>query len=178
MASGDTELTQDVVFDILSRGRRRYVLYTLKQEGPMELTDLAERVAAWENDIDVEDLEKQQRKRVYVSLYQTHVPKLRDAGLVAYDEDDQVVSLRSNADDIARYLDDEQQRFPWQYVYLGIALVGLLVVGLSAAAVPPFDAVSQTLVAFVLVVALLLTAVAHAAIWVSDSGNPFPDGPE
>jgi hypothetical protein len=109
---------------------------------------------------------------------QTHVPKLRDAGLVAYDEDDQVVSLRSNADDIARYLDDEQQRFPWQYVYLGIALVGLLVVGLSAAAVPPFDAVSQTLVAFVLVVALLLTAVAHAAIWVSDSGNPFPDGPE
>ena len=38
--------------------------------------------------------------------------------------------------------------------------------------------VSQTLIAFVLVVGLLLTAVAHAAAWVSDRGNPFPDGPE
>ena len=178
MSTGDTGLTQDVLFDILSSARRRYVLHVLNTKGEMELTELAEHVAARENDIEVEELTKQQRKRVYVSLYQTHVPKLRDAGLVAYDEDGQVVSLRSNANDLARYLDDEQERFPWQYVYLGIALVGLVVVGLSAAAVPPFDVVSQTLIAFVLVIGLLLTAVAHAAAWVSDRGDPFPDGPE
>jgi len=58
MSGGDTGLTQDVLFDILSSTRRRYVLHVLKTEGEMELTELAEYVAARENDTGIEDLTK------------------------------------------------------------------------------------------------------------------------
>jgi DNA-binding transcriptional ArsR family regulator len=48
MTSGNNDLSQDVIFDILSSPRRRYVLYYLRKEGgPIDLTQLAERVAAW-----------------------------------------------------------------------------------------------------------------------------------
>lgn len=175
MSTGDTGLTQDVLFDILSSARRRFVLHILNQEGEMELTGLAEHVAARENDVDVEDLTKQERKRVYVSLYQTHVPKLRDAGLVEYDEDIQVVSLRGNANALARYLGTEPDPFSWQYVYLTLALAGVALVALSAAGVPPVGGVSETVFAFVLAVAVLLTAVAHVIAWVTDTQNSFSE---
>jgi DNA-binding transcriptional ArsR family regulator len=175
MSTGDTGLTQDVLFDILSSARRRFVLHVLNREGEMELTELAEHVAARENDVDVEDLTKQERKRVYVSLYQTHVPKLRDAGLVEYDEDAQVVSLHGNANDLARYLGTEPDPFPWQYVYLTLALAGVALVALSAASVPPVGGVSVTVVAFVFAVALLLTAATHVLAWVTGTRNPFSE---
>lgn len=165
MASGEESLTQDVVFDVLSSARRRYVLHLLKTEGPMELTELAEHVAAQENDTTVEDLTKQQRKRVYVSLYQTHVPKLEDAGLVDYDQDTSFVELRSRAADIDRYLGEDDGRFPWQYVYLALATVGLGLVLLSNAGVWVFGALSQSAVALTLVVGMLLVAAVHVVVW-------------
>jgi hypothetical protein len=175
MASGDTELTQDVVFDILSRARRRYVLYTLKTEGPMELTELAERVAAWENDVDLEDLEKQQRKRVYVSLYQTHVPKLEEAGLVEYDDETSIVSLGSQVGEIDRFLGGEQQSYPWQYLYLTIAVTGLVLVTLSSVGVPFFDALSPTSIAVALIVLVAVTAGLQVALWVRRSDDNLGD---
>lgn len=166
MSSGEERLSQDVVFDVLSSTRRRQVLYILKNEGPMELTELAEHVAARENDTTVEGLTKQQRKRVYVSLYQTHVPKLEDAGLVEYDQDTGVVELRARAADIDRYLEGGN-RFRWQYVYFAIAAVGLVLVLLSNAEVWIFDALSELELAVMLVAALALTAAAHLASWAS-----------
>jgi len=72
MGTSESALSQDVVFDILSSSRRRYVLYRLREaEGPVELTELAEQVAAWENDTETDQITEQERKRVYVSLYQT-----------------------------------------------------------------------------------------------------------
>jgi len=175
MASGDTELTQDVVFDILSRGRRRYLLYTLKKRGPMELTELAEYVAAWENDIDVEDLEKQQRKRVYVSLYQTHVPKLEEAGLVEYDEETSVVSLSSQAGELDRFLGGEDRSYPWQYVYGAIAATGLVLVVLSSIGVPFFDALSPTSIAVAVTVVVAVAVVVHVVLWVRRSNEDLSE---
>ncbi|PSP34091.1 hypothetical protein BRC64_01725 [Halobacteriales archaeon QH_10_67_22] len=166
MSAGE-KISRDVVFDILSSKRRRQVLSLLKNEGPMELTDLAEKVAAQENDTTVEDLNKQQRKRVYVSLYQTHVPKLEDADLVTYDQDSGVVELQAQADSIDRYLGDES-RFRWQYVYFAVASVGFALVLLSMANVWVFGAVSETLVALFLVVAVAVTATTHFVAWAGE----------
>lgn len=165
MSSGEESLTQDVVFDVLSSARRRYVLHLLKTEGEMELTELAEHVAAQENDTTVEELTKQQRKRVYVSLYQTHVPKLEDAGLVEYDQETSMVNLRSQAADIDQYLGANEQAFPWQYVYLALAGIGLGLVLLSNANVWIFAGLSQGDVAITLVVGLLLVAAVHVIVW-------------
>jgi len=165
MSSEEDQLTQDDVFDILSSARRRYVLYMLKTEGPMELTALAEHVAAWENDTAVEDLSKQQRKRVYVSLYQTHVPKLAESGLVDYDQESGIVEMGTRADTVDRYLETEDDGLAWQYLYLPLAVVGLLVVGLAGANVWVFAMLSQVELAIILSVGILVTAAAHGIVW-------------
>jgi hypothetical protein len=78
----------DQIFGILSNQRRRYVLtYLTMTEGTVTLSDLAERIAAWECEKDIDGLNSQERKRVYVSLYQGHLPKMADAGAIAYDSD-------------------------------------------------------------------------------------------
>ncbi|MFB6151453.1 MAG: hypothetical protein ABEJ40_06575 [Haloarculaceae archaeon] len=165
MSSEKEELTQDVVFDILSSARRRYVLYLLRTESGMELTDLAERVAAWENDVDVKDLEKQQRKRVYVSLYQTHIPKLADAGLVDYDKDSGMVELRSNGYRIDRHLQSDQPTLDWQYIYVPAAVAAVALVALSALDFWVFASLTTAELALVLAIGFLLSASVHALLW-------------
>lgn len=51
----------------------------------MDLSDLAEVVAARANDCLIEDVSKDQRKRVYVSLYQTHLPAMEKVGALDFD---------------------------------------------------------------------------------------------
>ena len=134
MDQNNTELTRDRVFDILSSPRRRYVLYFLRTEpNPIQLTDLAEHVAAWENDTTVEELSTQQRKRVYVSLYQTHLPKLAEAGLVNYDEESGDVSIASKASEIDPLLGEQQSSPAWYIYYFGVAVLSTLLIVASVA---------------------------------------------
>ncbi|WP_262177588.1 DUF7344 domain-containing protein [Haloarcula laminariae] len=134
MDQNNTELTRDRIFDILSSPRRRYVLYFLRTEpNPIQLTDLAEHVAAWENDTTVEELSTQQRKRVYVSLYQTHLPKLADSGLVNYDEESGDVSIAAKASEIDPLLGEQGSEPAWYLYYFGLAVVSSLLVVASVA---------------------------------------------
>jgi DNA-binding transcriptional ArsR family regulator len=135
-------LSKDTIFSMLSNQRRRYVLYYLHREpGPVSLSDLAERIAAWENDIDVANLEYKQRKRVYTSLHQTHLPKLDDAGIVAYDRDEGTITLADRAHDLDVYLElVGEHDVPWCDFYLGLSVVVSLFVGAAWLGVFPFAA--------------------------------------
>lgn len=122
-----TTLSQDVAFDILSNARRRFVLRELQQSSDeVELVELAERLAAEENGVTREALTAQQRKRTYVSLYQTHVPKLVEAGVVTYDQDSGEIAATERVDDLAQYFREEPESPPWPLVYGLIAGVGLV----------------------------------------------------
>jgi hypothetical protein len=71
------------LFHLLSNHRRRYALHACKRrELPITLSDLAEQVAAWENDKSVAELNYQERRRVYTSMQQTHLPAMEDAGVM------------------------------------------------------------------------------------------------
>lgn len=136
MSSSNTAtLSRDEVYDILSNARRRFVIYFLRDRGePVQLSELSDRVAAWENEVPIEDLTDQQVKRVYVSLYQTHIPKLEDTGIVEYDSDSGVVRLTSQVSALDEYLPAEEGReIPWRAIYLGLAVVGLAVYGVATA---------------------------------------------
>lgn len=50
------------------------------------MRDIAEEIAAWENDIPVDQLRSSQRQRVYISLYQSHLPKLADYDVIEYNQ--------------------------------------------------------------------------------------------
>jgi DNA-binding transcriptional ArsR family regulator len=133
MGSSEQPLSQDVVFDILSSPRRRYVLYYLKQvDEPIELTDLAEQVAAWENETTPDSLTDQERKRVYVSLYQTHIPKLDEAGIVTYDQDDGTVGLAPGSSAIDEYLPQSDEEFSWERLYITLAGLSTLLLIVAA----------------------------------------------
>ncbi|MGZ0745696.1 DUF7344 domain-containing protein [Haloparvum sp. AD34] len=81
-------LSEETKFDLLSNRRRRLVIRYLNEvESATTLDDLAASVAAAENDTSTAALSSDQRKRVYVSLYQAHLPKLADVGVVEYDRE-------------------------------------------------------------------------------------------
>lgn len=83
-----TEPTLDDVFHILRNERRRNALFYLKHtDGIVDISDLSEQVAAWENDIKPEELSSQERKRVYIALYQNHLPLMDKDDIINYDKD-------------------------------------------------------------------------------------------
>ncbi|AZH26282.1 DUF7344 domain-containing protein [Haloplanus aerogenes] len=133
-------LSKDTIFSMLSNQRRRYVLYHLNREpGPVALRDLAEQIAAWENDVDVADLDYKQRKRAYTSLHQTHLPKLDDVGIVDYDRDGGTITLADRANDLDIYLElVGEHDVPWCDFYLGLSVVASLFVLAAWLGVFPF----------------------------------------
>lgn len=103
----DGELSLDTAFGVLQNERRRRVLRHLwnREDGGASLGDLAEHVAAIENGTTPEALTAKQRKRVYVGLYQSHLPKLDEAGVVEFDQKRGEVELTERSDQLKRYLD-------------------------------------------------------------------------
>jgi DNA-binding transcriptional ArsR family regulator len=99
------QLPKDVVFGLLSNERRRQVLkYLNKETESASLSDLAEHIASIENDKPVAALSSGERKRVYICLYQAHLPKMDDANVIDYNQARGTVELRPKADQLFRYL--------------------------------------------------------------------------
>lgn len=157
------KLSPDVVFEILSSRRRRMVLYLLRQRGnEATVNELAEEIAALENDVPVEELTSQQQKRVYVSLYQTHLPKLDQTGIIDYDADEGTVTLTSKANEMDTYLTQSPvSTYPWKLHYAAItALSGLLMV-LWLLSVPVVSALSFVWIATAALVAFVISGGIH-----------------
>ncbi len=167
VADSDEEqrLSKDVIFELLKNRRRREVLaYLLESDETVTLGELAEQIAAWENDTEVNALSSDQRKRVYVALYQTHLPKMDDAGIVEYDQDRGLISLADNADLLMMYLDtDTHRQDRWDRWYATLSVVGAAVVTGAFLGVPPLSSIPTLGLAGVVVVAFFLLSVAHVA---------------
>lgn len=118
-------LTQDTVYDLLSNKRRRFVISKLRRtDGAVSVNELSEAVAAWENDVEIDELTDKQIKRVYVSLYQIHIPKLDEAGLVDYDKDAGEVELTPAVSELDSYLPEQEaddEGIEWPLVYGAVA---------------------------------------------------------
>lgn len=156
-SDGRDTLSQNRVFDLLSNARRRFVLHYLSQhDGPVELRELADEVARWET--GSESLTRKQRKRVYVSLYQTHIPRLADSGVIEYDADTGLVELVDRAQDIDRYISKPGGERPWPLYYVAVAVAGAtfyLLTVLDVLAIP------DVVAGFIVVGVLLLVSVVH-----------------
>ncbi|WP_266077833.1 DUF7344 domain-containing protein [Haladaptatus caseinilyticus] len=154
-------LSQDQVFEVLKSPRRRYALYFLRREGgTVELSDLTEQVAAWENDTTPTELTSDQRKRVYISLYQTHLPKLDDARIIEYDREDGVVSLSRRARELDTYLGDvSRPEIPWDRYYLALSLGSILLVLGVWFEIYPFVLLPGIATAMIILVAYALSAI-------------------
>ncbi|MFC4406020.1 DUF7344 domain-containing protein [Haloarchaeobius iranensis] len=105
------ELPLDVIFEIIRNRRRRLVLQCLDESDSetLKLSELSEHIAAIENDTTEEALSAQQRKRVYVGLYQCHLPKMADSGVVEFDKNRGTVSEGPNVEQLDPYLDVDER---------------------------------------------------------------------
>jgi len=109
-AETDEELTRDDIFHVLQCRRRRLVLKYLHEysgDEPADMSDIAEHIAALEHDTTVDALRSKQRQRVYIALYQSHLPKMDDAGVVEYNQDRGLVEPTPLASAFDRYLAQE-----------------------------------------------------------------------
>jgi hypothetical protein len=158
------ELEIGEVFELLKNERRRRVIEYLKDEedGATTLDVLAEHIAALENDIDVRQLSSSQRKRVYIALYQCHLPKMDNFGVVEYDKDRGTVELRDTAL-LDPYLsgsgsEAETDSSEPDRTDLGIAVFVAAVATVGATGVGVFAAVPAAAWTLMCVAALLLIA--------------------
>lgn len=156
------ELTQDTVFEILSNSRRRFMLsYLHEHDGPVDLMDLANEIAAWENDTTVAELTDKQSKRVYVSVYQTHVPKLVSTDLIEYDSDSGLIELSDRADEIERYMPDAGTERPWHRYYAILAVVSAALYAGVTVGAPVLAGISELVAGVVVVLAFAGLSAAH-----------------
>jgi hypothetical protein len=163
---------QDLVFDILKNRRRRQVLrYLMAIDGAASIGDLAEQLAAWENDVPKGDITYKQRKRVYISLHQTHLPKLDDARVVDYDSRSGMVSLTDGIEPYRVHLDldpadvaDDAEESSTPSRSRGL-FAGLGVVVLFSVLVAGFGLDSVGLTPVELGIALVATAVSVGTAW-------------
>jgi DNA-binding transcriptional ArsR family regulator len=160
----ESELSKDTIFSMLSNQRRRHVLHYLKRNtGPATIRDLAEQIAAWENGIDIQELSYKQRKRVYTSLHQTHLPKLDDCGIVEYNRDRGVVTLTDRVSELNVYLEVVPKNdIPWSDYYLGLAGVALALVTVAWLDIAPFTLLPDIAYAALVAVVLGVSAGFHA----------------
>ncbi|OYR46141.1 hypothetical protein DJ81_03535 [Halorubrum sp. Hd13] len=110
--SDGAELTKGEIFDLLKNRRRRMVIHFLREnDGESVLNDLAEHIAAEENDTTVRQLSSDQRKRVYIGLYQCHLPKMDSLGVIDYDKNRGTIELQASVAQLLEYMDlDEDDR--------------------------------------------------------------------
>jgi hypothetical protein len=107
------DLSTDEVFHLLKNSRRREVVaYFIEHDGPVDIGTLADWIAARETDASSEDVPNVARQRVYVALYQSHLPKLDDHDVVEYG-DDGTVARGPNAPPLETLLEYERS-IDWQ----------------------------------------------------------------
>ncbi|ODR81794.1 hypothetical protein BG842_01550 [Haladaptatus sp. W1] len=109
------------------------------------MRDLAEQVAAWENDTTVQALTSDERQRVYIPLYQSHLPKLDEEGIIDYDQSRGTVKRTKLADQLDRYLSVEAEETdheeigrepPWEFYYLSVSTFSTIVLAGAVLGIP------------------------------------------
>ena len=151
----------------------------------MSVRALSEAVATLETGEDPPPRNK--RQSVYVSLHQTHLPKLDDLGIVVYDSESKEVSLQGKMREVEIYMDVvPKYGLSWGEYYFALGLLGMLTSLAVLLGVPGVAALGITAVASGFFVVLMLSATYQVydqqdrlvfSRLLADSKTPEPDTP-
>lgn len=163
MPSDNHDLSEKEIFDVLSSDRRRFVLSYLQDgDWTATLNELARELGSREYGTGPDELTDTQRRRLYVSLYQTHVPKMADYEIVTYDSDSGVVSSTDRVREVNRYRGPGTANGPpWTLVYLGLSAVWLVLIAASILGVGFLGAIDRGALALAAVLTFALLALLH-----------------
>lgn len=161
--SADESLTREDAFQLLSNDRRRFLLHHLlgQEDGAVDIRQASKQIAAWENDVDVEEVTATMRRRVYVALHQNHIPTLRSAGVVEYGDTNGDIKLADGASELRIYLEVVHEDIPWSEFYLGLGMLFLVAATLAWIDLGPFGVVPDVAWAGLASITITLVAAAH-----------------
>lgn len=156
------EIPKEDAFDILKNRRRRDILHYLKQNGnEADVGQMAKQIAAWENNKEVSAVTSKQRKRLYTALYQSHLPKMDDVGILEYNQRRGVVNLTEEGAELDVYLEFVPGNdINWSQYYLALTAISTALLGAHYLGIYPFTMPSST-VAAVVVTAFGVSAFVH-----------------
>jgi len=103
---------------ILGNSRRMLMIEYLRlSKGRAELRDMVEFIAENEGNTD-----RKHRKSVYVSLVQTHIPRLEREGVITFKQG--VVTLVRVPEDVTVYMETVKKNdISWSSFYIGFSLI-------------------------------------------------------
>jgi hypothetical protein len=158
------QLDRNQIFDVLKNQRRRYVIrYLSERDGQVELRDMAVAMAEWEN--GNEYISHKDRKRAYVSLYQTHLPKMSEYGVIEYNQPRGTIEPTPYLDQIESYLDiSPENTFLWHRLYLMSGLAGVALLALNQLWIVPLASVPDHVVFLVVLGIFSSILVVHTAV--------------
>jgi hypothetical protein len=139
-----TGLTAEEIFDVLRNRRRRLTIHFLREHStPVDLRELAEQLAAWENDIQADEVTYDQRRNVQTALKQTHLPLMEASRVVEFYEDPGLVSMGPTMGRVSQQMAVVRQNknFFWSTVYFCIGLFGGLLTGLLFFGIHPINGI-------------------------------------
>ena len=115
------------------------------QDGNLTLRELAERIA--EAETGESPPPRNIRQSAYVSLQQTHIPKLAELDIVEYDEQSKEVSL-AEAGDVTVYMEVVPEgELSWSEYYATLSALGLVLMVAVAVDVPLVSSVNASILA-------------------------------
>lgn len=161
---GSEELSRDDTLEVLSNQRRRFVVHYLKRRNgnSTDVSELADRVASWENDKPVDELTHRERKRVRNALRQFHLPKMDDYRFIDYDSRRGTVELSDAAANTSFYVDSlSGGGIPWGVYYLGFSAMSAVCLAGLWFEVFPFSLLTPLTCGLFFVTALFVSSVGH-----------------
>jgi len=149
------------IHDILRNDRRRLAIKCLREQGgTLTVRDLSEDVATRETGETPAPRDK--RRSVYVSLHQTHLPKLDELGILEYNTESKEVTLRDRAAEITTYMEVvPRYGITWAEYYLVLGILGFGTVLAASLGTPLLGAIGAGPVAVVYLLILAASAAYH-----------------
>ena len=153
-------LSETDIHDILRNNRRRRVIECLQEHRrEVMLRDLAEEIA--ESETGQAPAPRNIRDSVYISLHQSHLPKLDAAGVVDYDRDRKAIRLRRFARKVDLYMRVvTRYGVTWASYYRTLGTLSLFLVVLSLTGAPVVAAVDPLVFA-----SLFLAVIAGSTLY-------------
>jgi DNA-binding transcriptional ArsR family regulator len=134
--TADPELKAVEIHDVLSNERRQLILKFLRDAGGLlSARELSELIA--EAETGESPPPRNIRQSAYVSLHQTHLPKLDELGIVDYDQSAKTVQLNDRAKQVSIYMETvPRYGISWSEYYVAMSFIGLLLVVAAQVGVP------------------------------------------
>lgn len=123
-----TELSDEDIHTVLSNPRRREVIDLLRTNGSeMSVREISERIAASES--GQAPAPRKVKQSVYVSLLQTHLPKLDEFRVIEYDSQRKSVRSDEGLSSMTVFLETvPKYGITWSEYYAALALLGIVTI--------------------------------------------------